>query len=73
VAGGRPLLYLVLLVIIFGTIISGTIIYFAVKYRRRSPSELPPPVAGSHKLEIGVTTVLLLLSMTIFVWGAAIF
>jgi len=65
--------YLVLLVIIFGTIISGTIIYFAVKYRRRSPSELPPPVAGSHKLEIGVTTVLLLLSMTIFVWGAAIF
>ncbi|MGI8656095.1 MAG: cytochrome c oxidase subunit II [Pyrinomonadaceae bacterium] len=65
--------YLVLLTVLFGTIISGTIIYFAVKYRRRSPSELPPPVAGSHKLEIGVTTVLLLLSMTIFVWGAAIF
>jgi len=65
--------YLVLMVLFFFTLIGGVITYFAVKYRRRSPSELPPPNAGSHKLEIGVSTVLLLLSMTIFVWGAAIF
>jgi cytochrome c oxidase subunit 2 len=65
--------YLVLMVILFGVVISGTIIYFAVKYRRRSPSELPRPNAGAHKLEIGITAFLFLLSMTMFAWGAVIF
>lgn len=65
--------YLVLMVILFGTGISGVLIYFAVKYRRRSPSEMPRPNAGSHGIEIGVTAVLLILAMSMFVWGAAIF
>ncbi len=65
--------YLVLMVILFGSVISGIIIYFAVKYRRRSETEIPRPNAGAHGIEIGVTAFLFLLSMTMFAWGAVIF
>ena len=32
-------------------LISGVLIFFVIKYRRRSPYEIPRPIAGSHKLE----------------------
>jgi cytochrome c oxidase subunit 2 len=66
-------LYLILLTLFFSTLITALIIFFAIKYRRRSPTELPRPNAGSLKLELMWTIIPLLISMTIFVWGASLY
>ena len=65
--------YLVLITIFFSVLITALIIFFAVKYRRRSPTELPRPIAGSMVLELSWTIIPLMISMTIFVWGASTF
>jgi cytochrome c oxidase subunit II len=65
--------YLVTLTAFFTLAISAAIIFFAVKYRRRQAAELPRPIAGSMVLELTWTIIPLLISMTIFVWGASIF
>jgi cytochrome c oxidase subunit 2 len=64
-------LYLVLLTLFFSTLITAAIIFFAIKYRRRDPGEVPRPRAGSIVLELTWTVLPLLISMTIFVWGAS--
>jgi cytochrome c oxidase subunit 2 len=61
------------LTILFGAGITLTILYFAVKYRRRSEAEIPRPVAGSMRLELFWTVVPFLISMGIFVWGTSIY
>jgi cytochrome c oxidase subunit 2 len=65
--------YLVAITIFFSVTITTLIIVFAVKYRRRRPDELPRPRAGSMVLEIAWTVIPLMISMTIFVWGASIY
>jgi cytochrome c oxidase subunit 2 len=65
--------YLVLITVFFSVLITALIIFFAVKYRRRSHAELPRPIAGSMVLELSWTIIPLLISMTIFVWGASTF
>ena len=65
--------YLIAITAFFTLGITAVIIFFAVKYRRRHPSELPRPIAGSMVLELTWTIIPLLISMTIFVWGASIF
>jgi cytochrome c oxidase subunit II len=61
------------LTILFGVGITLTILYFAVKYRRRSEREVPRPVAGSMKLELAWSVIPFIVSMGIFVWGASIY
>ena len=63
--------YLLLITIFFSTLITALIIFFAVKYRRRRPDELPRPIAGSMVLELSWTIIPLMIAMTIFVWGAS--
>ena len=65
--------YLIALTAFFSLGITAAIIFFAVKYRRRQHGELPRPIAGSMVLELTWTIIPLLISMTIFVWGASIF
>ena len=65
--------YLIALTAFFTLGITAVIIFFAVKYRRRQAAELPRPVHGSMVLELTWTIIPLLISMTIFVWGASIF
>lgn len=65
--------YLIGITAIFSLLIAFSIFYFAIRYRRRTPDELPRPVAGSMLLEITWTVVPLLLAMTIFVWGASVY
>jgi cytochrome c oxidase subunit 2 len=65
--------YLIAITAFFTLGITAVIIFFAVKYRRRQPGELPRPIAGSMALELTWTIIPLLISMTIFVWGASIF
>jgi cytochrome c oxidase subunit II len=65
--------YLLIITIFFSALIAVLLIYFAIKYRRRSPDEIPRPRHGSMALEITWTVIPLLINMTIFVWGASTF
>ena len=63
--------YLLAITIFFSSLISLLLVVFAVKYRRRQPGEVPRPRHGSMVLEVTWTVIPLLISMTIFVWGAS--
>jgi len=68
------LLYFLLAVAVFFTLlIFLSIFYFAIRYRRRSDSELPPPSHGGLSLEIAWTVIPFGLTMIMFVWGASVF
>ena len=45
--------YLVLITVFFSVLITALIVFFAIKYRRRQPGELPRPIAGSMVLAPG--------------------
>jgi cytochrome c oxidase subunit 2 len=65
--------YLSGVTLFFTLLISGTIIFFVIKYRRRSPFEIPRPIAGSHKLETMWSVIPFIIAMSMFVWGAQIY
>ena len=65
--------YLSGVTLFFALLISATLIFFVIRYRRRSPYEIPRPVAGSHKLETIWTIIPFMIAMTIFGWGATIY
>jgi len=68
------LLYFMLAVAAFFTLaIFFSIFYFAIKYRRRSESELPVVSHDGMTLEIAWTVIPFLLTMVMFVWGASVF
>jgi len=66
-------LFLIAVSVSFMLVIFAAIIYFAVKYRRRSDNERPPQISGSIALEITWTIIPLLLTMVMFAWGAKVF
>jgi cytochrome c oxidase subunit 2 len=65
--------FLCVLTILFGTVITLLIIFFAVKYRRRKHDEIPPAVEGSMRLELVWTIIPFFVAMGIFVWGASLY
>jgi cytochrome c oxidase subunit II len=65
--------YLSGVTLFFTLLISATLIFFVVRYRRRTPYEIPRPVAGSHKLETVWTVIPFVIAMTMFVWGAGVY
>ncbi|HEX8843645.1 MAG TPA: cytochrome c oxidase subunit II [Pyrinomonadaceae bacterium] len=65
--------YLIGLTAFFTLLISFTIIFFVIKYRRRSASEVPRPIAGSLKLETLWSVIPFLIAMSIFVWGTSVY
>jgi cytochrome c oxidase subunit 2 len=74
VEGGCPVFSIYPGVTLFFTLlILGVLIFFVIKYRRRSPYEIPRPIAGSHKLETLWSVVPFLIAMSIFAWGAQLY
>src|SRR5919205_502903 len=65
--------YLSGVTLFFTLLISTVLIFFVIRYRRRTPYEIPRPVAGSHKLETLWTVIPFLIAMTMFGWGARIY
>src|SRR6185312_11935768 len=65
--------YLVIITIFFSTLIFVSIVYFAIKYRRRSKNEIPAKINESKALEITWTVIPFLLAMTMFVWGSSLY
>jgi len=57
----------------FSLLIAGLIVFYAVKYRRRSPDEVGARIAGGLVLEIAWTLIPLAIVLVIFVWGARVF
>ena len=68
------LLYFLLAVAIFFTVlIFCAIIFFSIRYRRRSDRELPHAVHGGLPLEIAWSVIPFGLTMVMFTWGASVF
>ncbi len=65
--------YLLAVSVFFSVLIALTIVYFAIRYRRRSESELPRGIEGSLKLEIAWSAIPLLIALSFFFWGARLF
>ena len=57
----------------FAVLIAILVIVFAIKYRRRSETELPRGIEGSLKLEVAWTAIPLAIAMSFFFWGAKLF
>jgi cytochrome c oxidase subunit II len=74
-AGRVDVLYFFLIGIsvFFSLLIAGLIVYYAIKYRRRSADEIGANIHGSLLLEIGWSGIPLLITMVVFVWGASVF
>ncbi|HEX5835388.1 MAG TPA: cytochrome c oxidase subunit II [Pyrinomonadaceae bacterium] len=65
--------YLVGVTLFFALLIYIGLIFFTVRYRRRTPYEIPRPIAGSHKLETIWTIIPFVIAMTMFGWGARVY
>ena len=74
-SGGVDALYFYLsgVTVFFTLLIAGVIIYFVIRYRRRTPFEIPRPIRGSHALETLWSVIPFVISMSFFVWGAALY
>ncbi len=65
--------FLLALTAFFSLLIAALIVYFAIKYRRRSPRETGAKIHTNYLVEITWTVVPFLITMVIFVWGSRIF
>ncbi|MDQ2920676.1 MAG: cytochrome c oxidase subunit II [Acidobacteriota bacterium] len=65
--------YLSGVTVFFTLLISGVLVLFVIKYRRRTPFEIPRPIAGSHKLETLWSVIPFLIAMSMFAWGAQLY
>ena len=66
-------LYLVAITAFFTGLIVILVTVFAIKFRRRTATEVPRPYAGSLALETMWSVIPLLIAMTIFAWGASVY
>ena len=67
------LLYLLAVTLFFTFGIFAFIIYFTLRYRRRSPKDRPAKIEGSNWLEITWMVIPFMLLMSMFGWGADLF
>jgi cytochrome c oxidase subunit 2 len=65
--------YLSGVTLFFALLISAVLIFFVIRYRRRTPFEIPRPIEGSLKLETLWTVIPFLIAMTMFAWGARVY
>lgn len=75
IAQGVDNLYFVLTVItlFFTIVIFSTIFFFMIKYRRRSPDEVPPDTKEHLGLELAWTLIPTLITVFIFVWASSLY
>jgi len=65
--------FLVGLALFFSLLIAGLIVYYAIKYKRRSDTSVGVAIHGGLALELTWTIIPFLITMVIFVWGASVF
>src|SRR5579871_1645613 len=54
----------------FVVLVAALVVFFAIKYRRRNPTDVGADIHGSLILELTWTIIPLFLSLVMFVWGA---
>lgn len=57
----------------FSLLIAGLIVFYAIRYRRRSPESVGVAIHGSLALEVVWSVIPLIIAMVIFGWGASVF
>src|SRR5438094_2791837 len=65
--------FLLAVTIFFSLLIAGLIVFFAVKYRRRSPDGVGARIHGGLALELAWTGIPLVITMVILGWGASVY
>src|SRR5262249_27196539 len=65
--------YIVAVCAFFTLLIAVLLLFFAVRYRRRTEDYFPTPLIGSKKLETLWSVVPLLLALAMFFWGTSIY
>jgi cytochrome c oxidase subunit 2 len=65
--------FLIGLAVFFSLLIAGLIVYYAVRFRRRSPDSVGARIAGGLMLELTWSVIPLIIVLVIFVWSASIF
>ncbi len=65
--------FLVLVTAFFSVLIAASVIFFSIKYRRRSEGERTPHIHGSTALEITWSIIPFGITMIMFLWGAHLF
>jgi cytochrome c oxidase subunit II len=65
--------FLIAVTAFFSLLIGALVVSFAIRYRRRSPGEIPPAVHESGLLEVVWTVIPLGLVLIMFFWGAAVY
>jgi cytochrome c oxidase subunit 2 len=65
--------FLVGLTLFFSLLIAGLIVYYAIRFRRRSPDAIGARIEGGLVLEITWSVIPLFIVMGIFAWGASVF
>src|SRR5260370_40196974 len=71
--GDSLFLFLLAVTVFFAMLIFSLVLYFAVKYRRRSAADQPRPILGDVRLELVWSVIPLGLPMIMFVWGANLY
>src|SRR5215510_10450359 len=66
-------MFLMAVSIFFAALIFFLVLYFAIKYRRRSEAEQPQPIRSDLRLEVLWTVIPLGLTMVMFAWGANLY
>jgi cytochrome c oxidase subunit 2 len=57
----------------FGLLIATLIVYYAIRFHRKTPNEIGTQIHGGMTLELTWTIVPLMITMVIFVWGASVY
>jgi len=57
----------------FSLLIAGLIVFYAIRYRRRSPTSVGARIHGDLMLEVAWSVIPLVISLGIFTWGATVF
>ena len=64
---------LIFLSVLFSVLIFGAILFFCIRYRRRSEDERPKPIHGSIPLELAWSIIPLIMALGIFFLGAELY
>ncbi|MGE5245944.1 MAG: cytochrome c oxidase subunit II [Betaproteobacteria bacterium] len=65
--------FLVGLSVFFSLLIAGLIVFYAIRYRRRTPDSIGAAAHGGLALELTWTIIPFIIVMVIFVWSASVF
>jgi cytochrome c oxidase subunit 2 len=73
VAVDQLYLWLCLVSLVMVVLIFGAVFIFAIKYRRKSETEIPKAIHGSPRVEIAWSIIPFLIMLTFFWWGTSIY